>query len=81
MYKLMNSVYGFKDDASSLDDEEGEVGETVLKDHKALNRLKRDVGEFKEEPENNIIDLRSTLIINDMLISENVIVAEVSSKP
>jgi len=38
------------------------------------------VGEFKEETQNNIIDLRSTLIINDMLMSENVIVAE-ASKP
>jgi len=37
-------------------------------------------GEFKEETQNNIIDLRSTLIINDMLMSENVIVAE-ASKP
>jgi len=38
------------------------------------------VGEFKEETENNIIDLRSTLIINDLLASENVIVAD-ASKP
>jgi len=38
------------------------------------------VGEFKEETENNIIDLRSTLIINDTLTSENVIVVE-ASKP
>jgi len=36
------------------------------------------VGEFKEETQNNIIDLRSTLIINDLLASENVIVAEAS---
>jgi len=33
---------------------------------------------FKEETKNNIIDLRSTLIINDILKSENVIVVEVS---
>jgi len=33
---------------------------------------------FKEETQNNIIDLRSTLIINDIPNSENVIVAEVS---
>jgi len=38
----MNSVYGFKDD--EYDDEGEEVGETVKKDHRALNRLKRDVG-------------------------------------
>jgi len=76
---LTNSVYGFKDDASSLDDEDGGVDETAQKDHRNLNRLKRDVGEFKEETENNIIDLRSTLIINDMLMSENVIVAETTS--
>jgi len=68
----MNSVYGFKDD------EDGGVDETVQKYHKILNRLKRDVGEFKEEIQNNIIDLRSTLIINDILKSENVIVAEES---
>jgi len=37
MYKLMNSVYGFKDD--EYEDEEVEVDETVHKDHKALNRL------------------------------------------
>jgi len=74
----MNSVDGFKDD--EYDDEEGGVDETVQKDHKALNRLKRDVGEFKEKTQNNIIDLRSTLIINDILKSENVIVAE-ASKP
>jgi len=37
---LMNSVYGFKDDASSLDDDEGDkVNETVQKDHRTLNRL------------------------------------------
>jgi len=68
----MNSVDGFKDD------EGDEVDETVQKVHKALNRLKRDVGEFKEETQNNIIDLRSTLIINHILKSENVIVAEAS---
>jgi len=72
----MNSVYGFKDD--EYDDEGDEVNETVQKDHKALNRLKRDVGEFKEETQNNIIDLRSMLIINDTLMSEKVIVAEAS---
>jgi len=75
---LMTSVYGFKDDALILDDEDGEVDETVQKYHRTLNRLKRDMGEFKEETKINIIDLRSTLIINDMLMSENVIVAEVS---
>jgi len=74
----MNSVYGFKDD--EYDDEWEEFDETAQKDHKALNRLKRDVGKFKEETQNNVIDLRSTLIINDMLMSENVIVAE-ASKP
>jgi len=72
----MNSVYGFKDD--EYDDEGGEVDEMVQKDHEALNRFKRVVGEFKEETQINIIDLRSTLIINDTLKSENVIVAEVS---
>jgi len=41
MHKLMNSVYGFKDD--DYDDEEGEVDETVQKYHRALNRLKRGV--------------------------------------
>jgi len=78
---LTNSVYGFKDDASSLDDEDGEVDDEASraqKDHRALNRLKREVGEFEEETQNNIIDLRSTLIINDLLPSENVIVAEAS---
>jgi len=74
----VNSDYGFKDDASSLDDEGGEVDETVQKDHSTLNRLKREVGEFKEETQNNTIDLRSTLIINDLLASENVIVVEAS---
>jgi len=75
----MNSVYGFKDVIEvGGDDEDGEVDETVQQDHKALNRLKRDVEEFKEETQNNIIDLRSTLIINDLLASENVIVVEVS---
>jgi len=59
----MNLVYGFKDDASSLDDEDGEVGETVQKYHRTLNRLKREVGEFKEETQNNIIDLRSTIYV------------------
>jgi len=78
MYKLMNSVYGFKDD--EYDDEGDEVDETVQKYHKALNRLKRDVGEFKEETQINIIDLRSTLIIDDMLMSEDIIVVE-ASKP
>jgi len=73
MHQLMNSVYGFKND------EKGEVDKTVQKD-KVLNRLKRDVGEFKEETKNNIIDLRSTLVINDILKSENVIVVE-ASKP
>jgi len=77
MHKLMNSVYGFKDD--EYDDEEWEVDETEQKDHKTLNRLKRDVGQLKEETQNNIIDLRSTLIINDMLMSENVIVVEASN--
>jgi len=42
MHKLMNSVYGFKDD--EYNDEDGEVDETVHKDHKTLNRLKREVG-------------------------------------
>jgi len=42
MHQLMNSVDGFKDD--EYDDEEREVDETV---QKALNRLKRDVEEFK----------------------------------
>jgi len=54
----MNSVYGFKDD--EYDDESEEVDETGQKDHKALNRLKRIVGKFKEETQ-NYIDLRSTL--------------------
>jgi len=76
----MNSVYGFKDDALSLDDEDGEADETAQKDHRTLNRLKREVGEFKGETQNNIIDLRLTLIINDTLMSENVIVVE-ASKP
>jgi len=76
MHKLINSVYGFKDD--EYDDEDREVDETIQKAHKALNRLKRDVGGFKEETKNNVIDLRSTLIINDILKSENVIVAKVS---
>jgi len=40
MYKLMNSVYGFKDD--EYDDEGDEVDKTVHRDHRALNRLKRD---------------------------------------
>jgi len=74
----MNSVYGFKDD--EYDDEGEKVDETVQKDHKALNRLKRDVGGFKEETQNNIIDLRSTLIINNILKSENVIVVEASTQ-
>jgi len=43
----MNSVYGFKDD--EYDNEEVEVDEKLQKDHKALNRLKRDVGEIMEE--------------------------------
>jgi len=68
MHTLMNSVYGLKDD--EYDDKEGEVDETVQKDHKTLNRLKRDVGEFKEKTQNNIINLRSTLIINDILKGE-----------
>jgi len=72
----MNSVYRSKDD--EYDDEDGEVDERVQTDNRALNRLKCDVGEFKEETQNNIIDLRSTLIINAILKSENVIVAEVS---
>jgi len=38
------------------------------------------VVEFKEETENNIIDLRSTLIINNLLASENVIVVEASKQ-
>jgi len=72
----MNSVYGFKDD--EYDDEDRKVDETVQKDHKALNRLKCDVGKFKEETQNNIIELRSTLMINDILKSESVIFDEVS---
>jgi len=36
------------------------------------------VGGFKEETKNNITDLRSTIIINDILKGENVIVAEAS---
>jgi len=78
MHKLMNSVYGLKE--VEYDDEGDEVDKTVQKDHNTLNRLKRDVGELKEETQNNIIELRSTLIINDILKSENVIVAE-ASKP
>jgi len=35
-------------------------------------------GEFKEETKINNIDLRSTLIINYMLMSENVIFVEAS---
>jgi len=54
MYKLMNSVYGFKDD--EYDDEGGEVDEIVQKDHKALNRLKRDVGNLRRK-------LKTTLLI------------------
>jgi len=76
MHKLMNSVYGFKD--HDYDDEDRKVDDTVQKHHRALNRLKRDVGEFKGETQNDIIDLRSTHIINDILKSENVIVAEAS---
>jgi len=73
----MNSVYGFKNDAPNLDDDEGDqVNEAVQKYHRTLNRLKRDVERFKEETQNNIIDLRPTLIINDLLASENVIVVE-----
>jgi len=76
----MNSVYGFKDDESQYDDDDddGINRETAQKDHRTLNRLKREVGEYKEETQNNIIDLRSTLIINDLLASENLIVVEVS---
>jgi len=47
MYKFMNSVYGFKDE--EYDDEWEEVDETVQNDHKALNRLKRDVGDLKRK--------------------------------
>jgi len=48
---LMNSVYGFKDDALSLEDGEGKVSDEdslIQKDHRTLNRLKREVGGFKE---------------------------------
>jgi len=48
----MKSFYGFKDDVLCLDDEEGKVGDEaspVQKDHRTLNRLKREVWEFKEE--------------------------------
>jgi len=74
----VNSVYRLKDDTISLDVKYDKLDETVQKDHRTLNRLKREVGEFKEETENNIIDLRSTLIINNLLASENVIVVEAS---
>jgi len=78
-----NSVYGFKDDASTsslLDYGEGKVSdETAQKDHRTLNRLKRDVDGFKGETKNDITDLRSTLIIHDLLASENVIVVEASN--
>jgi len=77
MYSV-DSVYGFKSDTSSLYDKDEGVDETLQKDHRTLNRLKRDVEGFKEETENNIIDIRSTLIINNLLASENIIVVEVS---
>jgi len=47
----VNSVYGFKDDVLSLDDEEGKVideASLIQKDHRTLNRLKHEVGEFKD---------------------------------
>jgi len=74
----VNSIYDFKDDTISLDVKDDKLEETAQKDHRTLNRLKREVGEFKEETENDIIDIRLTLIIHDLLASENVIVAEVS---
>jgi len=43
----MNSVSGFKDD--EYDDEGGDVGETAQKDHKTLNRLKRDMGNLRRK--------------------------------
>jgi len=45
----VNSVYGFKDDASSLDDKGVKVDETVQKDHRTLNRLKHEVGDLKKK--------------------------------
>jgi len=48
----VSSVYGFKDDASSLYDEEGKVSDEaslVQKDHRTLNRLKREVGDLKRK--------------------------------
>jgi len=74
---LVNSVYGFED--ALEEDDDGEVEETVQKDHRTLNRLKHDVDAFMEKTENNIIDLRSMLIINNALISENAIVVEASA--
>jgi len=80
----VNSVYGFKDG----DGDDAIDRETAQKDHRALNRLKRNVDELKleleiyrggtrKETKNDVLELRTALIVNDLITTENVIILEV----